>query len=638
MTQHKYDNAVQDDNVYGHALELLERSSRGRDGIHLDLACGWGRIAERVRDDLGRTYVGLDHDPSELESLTQRGFETHPVDLLAEDLTERIAGVLAGRPVASVTFLDGLEHLTDGTAALGVLRDLAVEHGATVVISVPNVTHLDVATKALLGQWDYTEAGLLDRTHYQLWSAPSLTRALTGSGLEVLDTHDVELSPSDQAFPPDHVGLLESTSIGSWLLELRRRTSPHAHTNQFVWSLGPAETPAPAEDETAGSEPQDTPFLSVLLRTQGRRPQELREALLGLAAQTVDDFEVLLLVHRPEEAARRLVEQVVEDQPPSLRRRIRMIGVEHGGRSAPLNEGLRLARGRYVAIHDDDDIAFAHWVEQFQRQAGDFPGRVVRGLPLRQEVTRAQVGTEAGVRATASPEPVFSETFSVPEHLAAGQSPPICFAFPRSLHRDFGLAFDEELDTSEDLDFLLAAAELAGVQDAGEIVGIYRWWTDQESSQTVHDPEEWSAGYQRILDRVHARPYLLPAGATRQLVRDRVRLNALEEAFEWQQGAIESKERHIADIESMLPDSGRVHPRVTQLEAGVSELRAAIAARDERIEKLRGRNRQLDKKVRRLRRRLRAAEAAQPSGPQGGVAQGLRRVARRLAPGRDRRA
>ncbi|HVF19852.1 MAG TPA: hypothetical protein VNA14_06385, partial [Mycobacteriales bacterium] len=44
----------------------------------------------------------------------------------------------------------------------------------------------------------------------------------------------------------------------------------------------------PGGDRDAGR-----PFLSVLTRTQGRRPETLRELLLCLAAQTSDDFELL---------------------------------------------------------------------------------------------------------------------------------------------------------------------------------------------------------------------------------------------------------------------------------------------------------------------------------------------------------
>ena len=42
----------------------------------------------------------------------------------------------------------------------------------------------------------------------------------------------------------------------------------------------------------------DTPFLSVIIRTQGKRFEALKEALLCLEAQTDDRFEVHLILHK----------------------------------------------------------------------------------------------------------------------------------------------------------------------------------------------------------------------------------------------------------------------------------------------------------------------------------------------------
>ena len=65
---------------------------------------------------------------------------------------------------------------------------------------------------------------------------------------------------------------------------------------------------------------------------------------------------------------------------------VRIVRVEGGGRARPLNVGVRQARGAYVAVLDDDDIAFAHWVEEFQRAASEGPGSVVRAVVAEQSV------------------------------------------------------------------------------------------------------------------------------------------------------------------------------------------------------------------------------------------------------------
>src|SRR5579862_1108963 len=76
------------------------------------------------------------------------------------------------------------------------------------------------------------------------------------------------------------------------------------------------------------------PFLSVLTRTQGRRMGTLKEALEGLVSQSNQDFEVLLLLHRVPEDARRRIEDLVATMP--IASKVRFLA-ETGGRTTPLN-------------------------------------------------------------------------------------------------------------------------------------------------------------------------------------------------------------------------------------------------------------------------------------------------------------
>ncbi|QWZ07220.1 methyltransferase domain-containing protein [Nocardioides panacis] len=550
MSDHKYDNEVQADNKFGHTLELLARHmpEDAAGGVHLDIACGFGHIAEPLVDAHGVHYVGIDVDEAGLADLRARGLEGHAADLSTDDATDALLKILDGRRLVSVTFLDGLEHLTDGSHALAAVGQLVSQERAVAVFSVPNVTHVDVAIKNLLGQWTYTEAGLLDATHYQLWSAGSLEAALRRAGLQKVDTYDVELARSDQHFPTDHVGLSESTTIGEWVRSVRRRADPHAITNQFVWAV---TSVPPRSDSTDVRQVSDT-FLSVIMRTQGRRPQELREALLCLAGQSNEDFEVVLVAHKTSLEEQKTVEQVIADQPPGLRSRIRLLLLDHGRRSSPLNLALAEARGRYVGIFDDDDIVMGHWVESFAAAERQTPGRILRGVTLRQDVAVAHVRALPGVRAVSSPDSIYTQDFSLTEHLAANQSPPIGWVFPRSLYLDFGIKFEESMTTTEDWEFLLRAAEIAGVADIPRVLAIYHIWRDRESSRTLHPQDEWLQNQQEIERRIDSQPFLLPAGETRKLRRELLRLRALETQTAQQQRTLAQRDRRIAQLEDRV--------------------------------------------------------------------------------------
>ena len=543
--QHKYDNAVQPDNKFGHTLRLLQEhlpADLGENGVHLDLACGFGHIADPIKDAFGLRYVGVDVDDHELDQLRERGLEAHAADLTDPDVGERLRKILDGRRLVSVTFLDGLEHLTNGTHALNAVGELLAEHRALAVTSVPNVTHLDVGIKTLLGTWDYTEAGLLDVTHYQLYSEKSLTAAFRSAGLRRIAREDVVVARSDQHFPGNHVGLSAVTTFSQYLRSVRGDAEPNGLVNQFVWALtaAPAQ-PTPHYVDPASTETDDF-FLTVVMRTQGRRIQELREALVCLSAQSCQDFEVLVVAHKTNAEEQKAVEIVIDDQPPALRERIRLVLLDRGRRSAPINAGIDNAVGRYIAIFDDDDVVMGDWVKEFRDAEREHGGRLLRSIALKQGASVDTVRGLPGIRSTTAPEKAYDNDFSLAGHLVANQSPPISWIFPRSLATDFGLSYDDSMTTTEDWEFLLRAAQLAGVTDIGRGTAIYRWWETRESSRTAHPEGEWAQNQQEIERRIDARPFLLPAGETRQLRTDLLELTELRKRAKRMQ-------RHIARLE-----------------------------------------------------------------------------------------
>ena len=518
-----YDNAFAPDNVYGHALALLRRNveivdSSCGSAIHLDIGCGYGRIAEEIAASLDVLYVGVDADLRALKSLARRGFETHEVILRDHQTTlAALRHAVGGRRVLSVTMLDTLEHLADGVSTLRATRELIAEWQAISVISVPNVAHRDIGFRLAFGLWDYTETGLLDHTHTRLFSEAGLRRLLDHCGLRQVDALDVVLVDSDQHFPPSHPALAEGALLARFLRRLRDGIDGTATTNQFVRAC--VAGPRSAATDYTPRETEPRPFLSIVMRTIGTRIVCLEEALTCLAGQTDRDFEVLIVGHRLDLERQIAVEQVIEDLPGWLRARVRLIRVYRGNRTAPLNEGFAAARGHYIAILDDDDIPLAHWVAAYRLlAAGDGSGRILRATPVRQDVRLVCTGGREAMRNTGPIERPYPSEFEMLDHLTANWTPNNCIAFPRGVFHDLHVRFDEDLTTTEDWDFLLRTASLVDVASSPSVTTIYRWWEEAAgSSRSAHPKEEWRANYQAILQKMDRAPMLLPAGGTRRL-------------------------------------------------------------------------------------------------------------------------
>ncbi|RQH15272.1 class I SAM-dependent methyltransferase [Bradyrhizobium sp. RP6] len=84
-----------------------------------------------------------------------------------------------------ILLLDVLEHLVDSATALRNLRGLLAP-GGHVVVSVPNLAHLSVTIPLLFRrQFDYHDAGILDRTHLRFFVEDTAIGLMNAASLNV---------------------------------------------------------------------------------------------------------------------------------------------------------------------------------------------------------------------------------------------------------------------------------------------------------------------------------------------------------------------------------------------------------------------------------------------------------------------
>ena len=84
-----------------------------------------------------------------------------------------------------ILLLDVLEHLPNSTAILQKLSRLLAT-GGHVIVSVPNIAHLSVSVPLLLRrQFNYKDAGILDRTHLSFFVEDSAIKLLNDANFIV---------------------------------------------------------------------------------------------------------------------------------------------------------------------------------------------------------------------------------------------------------------------------------------------------------------------------------------------------------------------------------------------------------------------------------------------------------------------
>lgn len=244
---------------------------------------------------------------------------------------------------------------------------------------------------------------------------------------------------------------------------------------------------------------KDGVFLSVIMRTQGKRIEMLREALLCLEAQTCTNFEVWVLGHNVEENDKVNVKNVISDFTKEFRDRIFYEDVLGGTRTTPLNYGFEKANGQYITIFDDDDLVFDNWVETFYDLYLENPGKILHAYAVGQDWQLID-----GIPVSISPfNNVYCRDFIMNNQIVYNNCPIMTLAFPAYAYKLLGIKFDETLNTTEDWDFLMRTSFICGVCDSKNVTSIYRFWKNVQNSQSLHNEDEWMENCKKIQKGFH---------------------------------------------------------------------------------------------------------------------------------------
>jgi glycosyltransferase involved in cell wall biosynthesis len=262
----------------------------------------------------------------------------------------------------------------------------------------------------------------------------------------------------------------------------------------------------------------ESPFLTVVVRTQGTRNSIIGDAFLCLAAQTDRSFEVLVVGHDMAETQRAQFLRTVDQYAPLLPE-IRVHQHVGGHRGAPLNTALSQTRTDYVAFLDDDDAVWPHWVETFRVLAAQAPDTILRSTVVAQAITPAPWGGGSdGFVSCGKLAMPFPRDFNLIDHLYVNRTPFMGLAFPRTYFERPEAAFDESLLVVEDWDFLLRGSLACRVTTSPSVTALYRQWRGGQNSMSHGTEELWNESMRRVHEKLDSDQMCLPPGSIKELV------------------------------------------------------------------------------------------------------------------------
>jgi 2-polyprenyl-3-methyl-5-hydroxy-6-metoxy-1,4-benzoquinol methylase len=226
----------------------------------LDVGCAAGDTA-RALVDRGCRVSGVDVDAEAAEPARSVLDELVIADIDQSPLSSHFKA----ESFDAIIFGDVLEHLVDPAS---VLRDSVslLTPGGRILVSIPNIAHGSVRLALLTGEWEYTAAGLLDRTHLRFFTRATVCRLLEDAGLLIEELRSTVLDPLDTEVQVDADRL--PAAVVEWV-----RHQPDALNYQYIAAARPL-----APGEVPGLRPPLEPALPLTdVRTEDEHTERMRK-------------------------------------------------------------------------------------------------------------------------------------------------------------------------------------------------------------------------------------------------------------------------------------------------------------------------------------------------------------------------
>jgi 2-polyprenyl-3-methyl-5-hydroxy-6-metoxy-1,4-benzoquinol methylase len=198
----------------------------------LDVGCAVGYIGEFLQRRTPRPWLaGIEIDPGAAEKA-----RPHYDQVIVGSIEDPTVWNQLRRRVDAMIFGDVLEHTTDPVIVLGMARPKLADDGM-IAVSIPNIGHLKVRLRLLLGKFDYEDWGIMDRTHLRFFTLKTAQEMLRQAGFAVVHVEGVHGYPLHEELKgATRLWARSKRGLKAWLTRLR----PTVFAPQFILVAVPA--------------------------------------------------------------------------------------------------------------------------------------------------------------------------------------------------------------------------------------------------------------------------------------------------------------------------------------------------------------------------------------------------------------
>ncbi|MCX6717242.1 MAG: methyltransferase domain-containing protein [Candidatus Taylorbacteria bacterium] len=163
-----------DTNYYSTKNIILREISSNK--TILDIGCNDGYFG---RFDKGNIYYGLDYSVKALSDA-----KNDYKDILQYDLNNLLV-LPWDIKFDTIVFADVLEHVLYPEKVLEYFSKNYLINNGKVIISLPNIANWQVRLNLLFGKFNYTDTGIMDKTHLHFYSFRSASRLIRENNLRI---------------------------------------------------------------------------------------------------------------------------------------------------------------------------------------------------------------------------------------------------------------------------------------------------------------------------------------------------------------------------------------------------------------------------------------------------------------------
>ena len=198
----------------------------------LDVGCGSGHLGEYLKHKKNCNVYGLDISEEALKKAKERNVYSKLFKIDLENIEEsKFFFENYQQKFDYIVLADVLEHLNNINHALINIWSLLKKEGS-LLVSVPNINHIDIVFNLIKGNFNYSLFGILDNTHLRFFTEKSFKEWV----LSLLGENNMKVELIGRTIFAEIFGVDENSKDLSTLKSLKKLYERH-NTKEEMYTV-----------------------------------------------------------------------------------------------------------------------------------------------------------------------------------------------------------------------------------------------------------------------------------------------------------------------------------------------------------------------------------------------------------------